>query len=386
MLYRTASLLLATYMASAVDAHGALLSPVSRNYFDPSRRGTSYGGGMGGPEDFQSGNGQNQNPPFAGFNVAGGSPCGDAGGGKYSAKGWHYAGRNATDPLGKGVAGLSSDYVALRDDKSQWGKFEHNKTFDVEMTITAYHGGNFGLYMCPWEDDKADFDYVQCQIFAPRSASSKYNTRSPYFVKEVELPANYVLCANCEDDKVHPRVEYAGRKWATTGYDEKTGKYEKLCGFSDKIPDWPGYGRDTGCGYNPVNSPYGKNPPYKDRTSLFVVKGLQVPSALKTKNAVLVWHWITENQGEGVTQAEQFMNCADMTSTNGPPTPEPEPSPEPSPSPSPAPSPAPSPSTGGTCCYSKITAQACSEYPAGGEGSGKCSNNFDHPCQSDTDC
>jgi len=290
-----------------------LTKPVSRNYWDPARQPIpeAYGGGYAGRADFQSGNGQDQNAPYAGLNRAGGSPCGDAGSSAYHSDGWHYAGRDAKDPLG---GTLSPTYETLRNDKTKWGTFDRTKgTFDVSMTITAYHGGKFGLYMCPWHPGALDFDYIECGIFGMNSMA--LNTSSPFFVGEYELPENYKLCENCEDEQQHPRIFRNGRWWATS-------EGGKLCGFSDPIvPNQPWPSLPNGC-QGPADAPS------RDGTSHHTVKDVKIPSALTTKDAVLVWHWITDNQGSGVTDiAEQFMNCADMTSVGNGPSPSPSPSP-----------------------------------------------------------
>ena len=80
-------------------SHGAMTSPLSRNYFDKARL-NSDGSIRAGRPDFQSGNGLSQNPPYAGLNLPGGSPCGDAGPWTYGQGGTqrHYAGKARHPP------------------------------------------------------------------------------------------------------------------------------------------------------------------------------------------------------------------------------------------------------------------------------------------------
>ena len=189
----------------------------------------------------------------------------------------------------------------LRADKSRWGTFTPGGNFDVTFTITAYHGGMFGLYLCPWEAGATDFDYEKCGIFGKNAPA--YNEDSEYFIGKFELPANYELCLNCQDETAHPRVEYAGRQWATTN--------GNLCGFVDPMIPIPEEGitaDDLGWPKLPAGC-QGKS---KDGTSAHTVT-VTAPSAVTTNDAVLIWHWITSNQAHTATPATYLPYSASAT-------------------------------------------------------------------------
>lgn len=354
----TLMVVLTSLFATRVAAHGAMTYPMARNYFDPSRQPDV---GTGGPDasgrpDFQSGNGYGNGPNF--FSEAGGSPCGDERNSGYSSPGWHYKGRNVDDPLGNRAEGVSmSDmYLQLRADKAKWGYFQPGGTFDVHMTITGYHGGKFALYLCPWHPGTDDFDYEECGVF---KSLPRFNTSSPYFIDEYELPENFILCQNCMDETINPRVEHNGRNWSlVANYDPSRPVNDQLCGYSEPFIN-PTVGE---CSFGMVADGNGCQGPAAgsltncDGTSKHIIRDVRVPPALMTEDAVLVWHWITANNPDEPADAEQFMNCADMQSSI-PPNPPAPPNPPFSPPAPPAPPPPPFPPCGDP-----------PEYPCLGEG------------------
>merc|ERR1712187_24214 len=140
--------------SSTTSAHATLTKPVTRN------RGPLDGKG---PADYQSGNGGGK-----GFNAgyqsgSGSSPCGDGlwgfsnnqGGGGV---GWHYRGGDAKDAsLHESWKLMLKDYnPSLTEDVRQI--YIQGQNIEVQVQITAYHGGFMTFHLCPVKDGELDFD------------------------------------------------------------------------------------------------------------------------------------------------------------------------------------------------------------------------------------
>lgn len=282
---------------SLVHGHGALTVPRARNLNrDPTQKSSG---------DFQSGNGNGQDWPYnklmAGY--PNGSPCGDAGAWGYShpsqapdngAEGWHYAGFGSED------APLAS--TVTLDEPSTWGQYTPGGKMDVDLQITAYHGGMVGLTLCPVAKGAKDFDYRECGLFVEGATSPQFNTSSDYFLGQWALPTPF---------SGEPAMSCDGREKC----DLSGQTYRKnFCPKCTADKDGGNY-----CGYKPgctCDDP-GTATCSVDGYSIHTIKDVVMPSAdvVDPEHAVLVWHWITNNQGVGSTQTEQFMNCADMSGT-----------------------------------------------------------------------
>jgi len=254
------SVFVAALQVAAVTSHATLTKPVTRN------RGPLD---VKGPADYQSGNGGGK-----GFNAgyqsgSGSSPCGDGlwgfsnnqGGGGV---GWHYRGGDAKDASVHNAWKLMlKDYnPSLTEDVRQ--NYVQGENIEVQVQITAYHGGFMTFHLCPVKDGELDFDVAECGLLeaAGSAAHSKYLLKN---LTSATLPMPSQFCSNCATD--------------TTA-----------AGF---------------CGYNPGclgNGPDG-----------FAVLDITLePSRVAMDHGVLVWHWFTANNGEGFVGGEEFMNCADV--------------------------------------------------------------------------
>jgi len=240
--------------------HATLTKPVTRN------RGPLD---VKGPADYQSGNGGGK-----GFNAgyqggSGSSPCGDGlwgfsnnqGGGGV---GWHYRGGDAkAASLHESWKLMLKDHnPALTEDVRQ--TYVQNQNIEVQVQITAYHGGFMTFHLCPVKDSELDFDVSECGLLEPAgsAAHSKHLLRN---LTTATLPMPSKLCSNCAIDST-------------------------AAGF---------------CGFNP--GCLGDGP---DGFAVFDI--LLEPSKVAMDHGVLVWHWFTANNGEGFIGGEEFMNCADV--------------------------------------------------------------------------
>jgi len=252
--------IVAALQVVSAAAHATLTKPVTRN------RGPLD---VKGPADYQSGNGGGK-----GFNAgyqggSGSSPCGDGlwgfsnnqGGGGV---GWHYRGGDAKDAsLHESWKLMLKDYnPALTEDVRQ--TYVQGQNIEVQVQITAYHGGFMTFHLCPVKDGELDFDVSECGLLEPAgsAAHSKYLLRN---LTSATLPMPSKFCSNCAAD--------------TTA-----------SGF---------------CGYNPGC--------LGDGPDGFAVLDITLePSQVAMDHGVLVWHWFTANNGEGFVGGEEFMNCADV--------------------------------------------------------------------------
>jgi len=254
------SLLVAMLQLVPVDAHATLTKPVTRN------RGPLQ---VKGPADYQSGNGGGK-----GFNAgyqggSGSSPCGDGlwgfsnnqGGGGV---GWHYRGGDAKDAsLHESWKLMLKDYNPdLTEDVRQ--TYVQGQNIEVQVQITAYHGGFMTFHLCPVRDGELDFDVSECGLLEPSgsAAHSKYLLRN---LTTATLPMPSEFCSNCATDST-------------------------AAGF---------------CGFNP--GCLGNGP---DGFAVFDI--LLESSQIAMDHGVLVWHWFTANNGAGFVGGEEFMNCADV--------------------------------------------------------------------------
>jgi hypothetical protein len=240
--------------------HATLTKPVTRN------RGPLD---VKGPADYQSGNGGGK-----GFNAgyqsgSGSSPCGDGlwgfsnnqGGGGV---GWHYRGGDAKDAsLHESWKLMLKDYnPALAEDVRQ--TYVQGQNIEVQVQITAYHGGFMTFHLCPVKDGELDFDVSECGLLEPAgsAAHSKYLLRN---LTSATLPMPSKFCNNCAKDR--------------------TG-----AGFCGYIPGCLGDGPD----------------------GFAVLDIILEASNVAMDHGVLVWHWFTANNGDGFVGGEEFMNCADV--------------------------------------------------------------------------
>jgi len=387
---------LLTLALSHVAAHGAMLTPTSRNAIAP------YGlpmKGSAGTNGFQSGNCVGQKQPYPckydpNDPATYVSPCGDGGfgGNQY----WFYAG--GVVPPGIDVQeGPYWKNFRKNNDKTMWTKFTPGEKVEITFTITAYHGGAMGAYLCPWKNDNNDFDPEECGIFANTSAVDSapngprggcewcthagpwYNYSSKYFLGTVDLKPNWELCAgNCDTSDIEKK-DVTLRDGSTMQMallppyninDNRCGYNQPFLNVSeDEKKTMVGAG--AGC-QGPTNTPTaaGHTPPGSSRFTWPSTN--PVPLDFPTTDAVLVWHWITDNSGLGATNTEQFMNCADMTSDKTSPIPSgPWPSPAPSAPPPPPSSPVPTckdkkcinpGQPTGLCLWQPSTEAECNRY------------------------
>lgn len=277
-----------------VRGHGALTTPRARNLNrDPTKPSSG---------DFQSGNGGNQNWPYNTMmdGYPHGSPCGDAGAWGFShpsqapdlgKEGWHYAGRGSEN------APLAS--TATLDDSSTWTRYTPGGKFDVDLQITAYHGGMIGLTLCPVPEGARDFDWKECGLFVDGATRPQYNTSSPYFLGQYPLPTPF---------SGKPAMTCDGKEKCSLSGQKYRANFCPKC-TADKVGG-------NYCGYNPgCSCDVGSDNCSPNGFSIFTINDVPMPSedVVDPKHAVMVWHWITDNQGAGARVTEQFMNCADMT-------------------------------------------------------------------------
>ena len=374
--------------AVGVIGHGALLSPCPRNKNCQTVDGkpeAQFGNGPPNRGGFQSGNGESQHLPYGSFRSGfpHGSPCGDRGSGTYSINMavpstshpeiiWHYGGEQdcehdnpqctfdgatfssaCTGCVPKFVRNTGSGTVmnytvkkVLQNGENEQTYFTPGSTMDITLEITAYHGGQIGLYLCPWGDEP-DFDYEACGIFGNFSdgdfphfgtvqgANVPYNISSPYYMGMYSLPNPHSGGQQAEcptqaevgegDAKCNkPLQEYPGN-WCANCEADKVDGTSIFCGFNQK------YKTEYTTEPSLTAGCQGKDP-YRgiDGAASLTLKKIPVPNQVTTDRAVLVWHWITNNQGriggrrlqgvalegdDGATDAnsqEMFMNCASM--------------------------------------------------------------------------
>merc|ERR1712217_130092 len=142
--------------------------------------------------------------------------------------------------------------------------YTQGQNIEVQVQITAYHGGFMTLHLCPVKDGELDFDVSECGLLEPAGSAA----HSKFLLKNLTtatLPMPSKFCSNCATD--------------TTS-----------SGF---------------CGYNPGC--------LGDGPDGFAVLDITLePSQVAMDHGVLVWHWFTANNGEGFVGGEEFMNCADV--------------------------------------------------------------------------
>merc|ERR1711953_33279 len=142
--------------------------------------------------------------------------------------------------------------------------YVQGQNIDVQVQITAYHGGFMSFHLCPVKAGELDFDVSECGLLEPAN-SAAYNRHLLNNLTYATLPMPSKFCSNCASD--------------STG-----------AGF---------------CGYNP--GCLGDGP---DGFAVFDIT--LEPSQIAMDHGVLVWHWFTANNGEGFVGGEEFMNCTDV--------------------------------------------------------------------------
>jgi len=284
-----------------VNAHGTLTKPTTRNRGPVKDRG---------PPDFQSGNGQSWLGFPTNFMPPANTPCGDSGAWPYSNGGQkiHYL-FPGYETFGKGMNPYWSKWENVRT------VYKVGETIDVEVEITAYHGGFMHFFLCEVKDGEADFDYEECGILKPLG-SDEYEANRLTNLTSATLPPPSQFCKNCDQDIVNGN----------------------FCGFNPGCEGIPSYneGPDPCC---PVGTGDGKVATFKVT--------LEAPWKAMG-HGVLIWHWFTANNpGQSPENGEQFMNCADVIIQVGdiPPAPTPATTPPTLPTTTVAPTPAPTPPT-----------------------------------------
>eukprot|EP00404_Azadinium_spinosum_P023876 CAMPEP_0180587690 /NCGR_PEP_ID=MMETSP1037_2-20121125/17255_1 /TAXON_ID=632150 /ORGANISM="Azadinium spinosum, Strain 3D9" /LENGTH=449 /DNA_ID=CAMNT_0022605827 /DNA_START=96 /DNA_END=1445 /DNA_ORIENTATION=- len=297
--------------AASVNAHGTLTKPTTRNRGPTDTRG---------PPDFQSGNGQSYLGFPNNFMPPANTPCGDSGAWPYSNGGQeiHYLFKDWAT-YGKVV---NPYWATWKDHRTI---YHTGETLDVEVEITAYHGGFMHFHLCEVNPDEEDFDYEACGVLKPLG-SREYEAHRLRNLTPATLPPPSQFCGNCPTDM-------------------EGGNF---CGYNPGCQGIPGVneGPDQCC---PVGTGSAK-------VAVFKVT-LEAPWKAMT-HGVLVWHWFTANNPDQAPEnGEQFMNCADVmvqvgdlstpepppSTTPYPPVPEPTPAPVPEPTPAPVPEPTPAP-------------------------------------------